>query len=105
MTKDVIGSDGNIYTVYSIPKVNNRVELYIVAAKIALSKDYYHQSELDLNKMVVEKYIEQTKSKYSLSVRKAYEIKRILNITQINNHFDYLHLLQQINPMLSELLE
>ena len=105
MMKDILGSDGNTYTVHSIPKFNNRIELQIIAAKTDLNKDYYYQSALDVNKMVVEKYIEKTKSKYSLPIRKAFELKHLLNRTQINNHFDYLALLHKVNPLLDELLQ
>ena len=102
---EVIGSDGNLYTISPERVSYSKVELSLIPHKIRVDNDHYYSTNVDLHKEIVEQYIANLKRAYAPEKRKIATVQHMLNSKQINNHFDYLHLLQQINPMLSELLE
>ena len=99
----VPGSDGNIYTITFERVGYGKTELSLIPIKIRVDTD--SSTIVDLPKQVVERYIEQTKAKYNPSIYKVSELKHLLNVTQINNHFDYLALLHKVNPILDEFLQ
>lgn len=82
-------SDGNLYAISPERIGYGTVELSLIPHKIR----------------IVEQYIANLKRNYAPERHKLLIVQRMLNSKQINNHFDYLHLLQQINPILNELLD
>ena len=101
----VIGSDGRTYTVEAerIPYID--VHLHIKVSTISLPKDDYLNHREYVNKEAVERYISNVRDQYEPNKEKLHSILRQLNGTTINNHFDYLALLQRINPTLEELMQ
>ena len=100
---EILGSDGNIYIIESGRVGYDSIELSIIPHKIKISREHYYQGNTDLHKDIVEQYIANLKRAYAPEKRKIAMVQHMLNSKQVNNHFDYLHLLQQINPMLNEL--
>ena len=100
----VTGSDGNQYLIESERVGYNTTELSLIVGKTKINKDM-HLDNNNLPKALVEQYILQTKDRYSPSIHKIVKLKHLLNVAQINNHFDYLALLHRVNPILDELLQ
>ena len=99
---EVVGSDGNTYIIESERVGYNTAELSLIPIKVRVDTDT--SSIIDLHKGIVEQYISSIKRKYEPKIHKISMIHHMLNSKQVNNYFDYLHVLQQINPILSELL-
>lgn len=101
----VIGSDGRAYTVKVERMPYRDVRLHIQVSSISLPRDDYLNSRRYVDKEAVEHYISNVRDRYEPSREKLYLIRKHLNMTTINNHFDYLALLQRINPTLEELMQ
>ena len=101
---EVLGSDENIYTIVSERVGYDTTELSIIPCKVKVDSDYYCSTNVNLHKDIVEQYIESIKQIYAPEIYKISMIHHTLNSKQVNNYFDYLNVLQQINPILSELL-
>lgn len=102
-----MGSDGRVYTVEAerLPYRYRDIHLHIKVSSILLPKDDYLAHRGDINKEAVERYISSVRGQYEPRKEKLYYIRKHLNMTIINNHFDYLALLQRINPILEELMQ
>lgn len=101
----VIGSDGRTYTVEAERIPYREVHLHIKVSAILLPRDDYLNHRRHVNKEAVERYIHSVRHQYEPSKEKLHSILRQLKCSTINNHFDYLALLQRINPTLEELMQ
>lgn len=101
---EVMGSDGNTYIIEAERVDYREVKLSLIPYKIIVNSDTYYSSNVDIHKDIIERYITNIKRNYAPEIHKISIMHHMLNSKQINNHFDYLHLLQQINPILRELL-
>ena len=101
---EVMGSDGHLYFIVPERIGYGTVELSLIPHKIRIDYDHYCSTDIDIHKGIIEQYITNIKRNYAPERHKISTMHRMLNSKQINNHFDYLHLLQQINPILNELL-
>lgn len=101
----VIGSDGRSYTVEAERKPYGDVHLRINVGSILLPYNDYLSYRGDINKDSVEHYISNVRDQYKPSWEKLHYIRKQLTTATINNHFDYLALLQRINPTLEELMQ
>lgn len=101
---EILGSDNRIYLIEHERTGYDSVELSLIPVKLGVSHHQYDTSNIDMHKDIVERYIYSIKSQYLPEMNKLARIHHMLNRAQINNYFDYMHLLQQINPIFEELL-
>ena len=99
----ITGSDGNQYIIESEQIGYGTLELSLITSKARIDNGI-HLDNSNLPKDLVEQYIASIKRVYAPEIYKISMIHHTLNSKQVNNYFDYLNVLQQINPILSELL-
>lgn len=103
---EVLGSDGNRYLIEQERVGYDAIELSLIPIKVRVSKDYYEfGTRVDRGKELVERYINRMKHEYGPDRKTLIEIHSKLAGSKVNNHFDYLIVLQEILPKLEKLLQ
>ena len=103
---EVLGSDGNRYLIEQERVGYDAIELSLIPIKVRVSKDYYEfGTRVDRGKELVERYINRMKHEYGPDRKTLIEIYGKLAGSKVNNHFDYLIVLQEILPKLEKLLQ
>lgn len=103
---EVLGSDGNRYLIEYKNVGYEEIELSLIPVKIRVSKyDYEFKTRVDIDKKLVELHINKMKDQYGPDIKTLIEIHSKLAGSKVNNHFDYLIVLQEILPKLEKLLQ
>ena len=105
---EIIGSDNRKYL---IETERSRLQGYpildlsIIPVKIEVDYEHFRNSSVDISKEIVERYIQSIKQQYEPNRNTLMEIHNKLAGSKVNNHFDYLIVLQEILPKLEKLLQ
>ena len=103
---EVLGSDGNRYLIEHERVGYEAIELSLIPIKVRVSRDDYEfGTRVDRGKELVERYIDKMKHAYGPNRKTLIEIHGKLAGSKVNNHFDYLIVLQEILPKLEKLLQ
>ena len=103
---EVLGSDGNKYLIEHKRVGYEAIELSLIPVKMRVSKDDYEfRTRVDIGKELVERHINKMKDQYGPDIKTLIEIHSKLAGSKVNNHFDYLIVLQEILPKLEKLLQ
>ena len=97
---------GNKYLIEHERVGYKAIELSLIPIKVRVSKDEYEfDTRVDICKELVERYITRMKHKYEPDCKTLREIHGKLTGSKVNNHFDYLIVLQEILPKLEKLMQ